>query len=65
MARPLIRQAARSTRAPIALLAGALVLTFVTLEEATAQGAASGMESPPAAETESLGKAEESSPREV
>ena len=61
MAWPLIRHAARSTRAPVALLAGALALTFVTLEGATAQNATTGVESPPTAETASMGKAEESS----
>ncbi|MCZ6713954.1 MAG: mechanosensitive ion channel, partial [Deltaproteobacteria bacterium] len=50
-----------STRAPVALLAGALALTFATLDGATAQQAASGVESAPVAEAESMGKAEESS----
>ncbi len=61
MARPLIRHAARTSRARVALLAGALALTFVTLEGATAQKAATGVESPPTAEAESMGEAEESS----
>ncbi len=75
MAWRLIRHAARATRARTALLGGALALTFATLDGATAQQAASGVESPPAAEAESMGEAEESprtqatvpesSPREV
>ena len=62
---PLSRHAARSPRAPVALLAGTLALTFATLDGATAQQAASGVESAPVAEAESMGKAEKSSPREV
>ncbi len=62
MTRPLIRHTARTSRARVALLAGTLALTFVTLQGATAQKAATGVESPPIAEAESMGTAEESSP---
>ncbi len=65
MAWRLIRHAASATRARTALLAGALAQTFATLDGATAQQAASGVESPPAAEAESMGEAKESSPRAV